>query len=167
MIILVYSALLFISNPSTVINILSGAVIWYFIGGTGLTALSSWLGILFYIAILYVIIILPVTLISIANMADNGSKLIKAFRFHEIIDKIYELGLRNFIIWYIAIGMVFLILTAVGSVIIIFLLLLIKVSGIVTFSQTFIIEDVLIALFLAPYLWMYFFRSSALFYRSE
>jgi hypothetical protein len=122
---------------------------------------------LFYIAILYVIIILPVTLISIANMADNGSKLIKAFRFHEIIDKIYELGLRNFIIWYIAIGMVFLILTAVGSVIIIFLLLLIKVSGIVTFSQTFIIEDVLIALFLAPYLWMYFFRSSALFYRSE
>jgi Protein of unknown function (DUF4013) len=167
LIILIYSAVQFVSNPSTVINILSGAVIWYFIGGTGLAALSSWLGIWFYIAVLYVIIIVPVMLISIAYMADNNSELIKAFRFREIIDEINKLGLRNLIIWYIATGMIFLVLTAVGAVILIFLLSLIKFSGIMTLSQTFILEDVLIALILAPYLFMYFYRSLALFYRSK
>jgi hypothetical protein len=167
LIILVYSAVQFVSTPSTVINILSGAVIWYLIGGTGITVLYSWLGIWFYIAVLYMIIILPVMLISIAYMANNESKLIKAFSFREIIDEIHKLGMRNLIIWYIVTGMVFLVLLAISGIVIVFLLLLTKFSGILTLSQTFILEDILVGLIITPYIFMYLFRSLALFYRSE
>jgi hypothetical protein len=81
LIILVYSAVQFVSTPSTVINILSGAVIWYLIGGTGITVLYSWLGIWFYIAVLYMIIILPVMLISIAYMANKRVNSLKHLAF--------------------------------------------------------------------------------------
>lgn len=166
LIIILYSALSFLSNPSIVINILSGVGIYYFIGGTGLTALFSWLGIWAYVIIIYAIIILPIMLMAITHMVNNDSKLIIAFRFQDIIDKISLLGWRNFIIWYIVTGVVSLILIAISSILIVILMLLIKGFGI-TFTQTLIVEDVLVPLFLLPYLFMYLFRSVALFYKSE
>ena len=38
---------------------------------------------------------------AMAHMANNDSKLLTAFRFRDIIDKISILGWRNIIIWYI------------------------------------------------------------------
>ena len=51
LIILVFAVLSFTSNPSTVINTLSGFGIWVLIGGSGLTVLPSWAGIWFIIAL--------------------------------------------------------------------------------------------------------------------
>jgi hypothetical protein len=167
LIIIVYSVLSFISNPSLVINTLSGATFWYFVGGTGFTALSSWLGILFSIIILYIIIIFPIILIAITHMAHNNSKLIYAFRFHEIIDKISILRWKNLIIWYLTTGIVLLIITF--FVIAIFGLIsgLIVAFGLGTLKQTYIVNDVLLSLIVIPYLLMFISRSLALFYNSE
>lgn len=167
LIILVYSALSFLSNPSLVINILSEAGVFYFIGGTGLTALSSWLGIWYYIIVMYAVIISPIILMAMAHMANNDSELLTAFRFRDIIDKISILGWRNIIIWYIVTGIVALILILIFLIFIALLLLLVQGFGKVAFTQTLIIEDVLIPLILAPCLFMYLFRSIALFYKSE
>ena len=165
LIILIYSALYSLSNPSTVINILSGVGIYYFIGGTGLTALFSWLGIWSYIIIIYAIIILPIILMAITHMVNNNSKLLTAFQFKDIIDKISLLGWRNLIIGYILTVIVSLSLIAIFLFFIAFLFLLMQGFGI-ALTQTLIVEDVLIPLFLLPYLLMYFFKSVALFYKS-
>ena len=64
-------------------------------------------------------------------------------------------------------GIVALILIAIFLIFIAILLLLVQGFGKVAFTQTLIIEDVLIPLSLAPCLFMYLFKSIALFYISE
>ena len=60
-------------------------------------------GIGSFIAILYLLIIIQINYIEITNMANNDSKLRMAFEFKAISYKISKIGLKNLIIWYMAI----------------------------------------------------------------
>ncbi|WP_231916441.1 DUF4013 domain-containing protein [Methanobacterium congolense] len=64
------------------------------LGGTLSTSATYGFGIdfLLLVAILYVVLIVPITLLALANMARNDSKLRSAFRFHELFSKIREIG---------------------------------------------------------------------------
>ncbi len=81
-----------LSAPSTLIKIGSSplAFIQILFGQNG-----TW----GYIALLYLIIIIPVVLMAVAYMADNNSKLDVAFRFREILHKISLIGWANIIEW--------------------------------------------------------------------
>ena len=105
-----YAILSYTSNPLTVINTLSGATVWFLIGGTGWHTLQVWMGIWFIISILYTIIIAPIIAMAYARMANNENKVIAAFQLREIFKTIVLKGWGNFIIWYIVTGILFFIL---------------------------------------------------------
>ena len=130
------------SNPSS-INI-----------NTILSLLTA--AILVCIALLYVLIILPINYMAIAHMANNHNKLRAAFRFHEIIDKIGDIGWGNLLLWYILTGTIYLIITVLGTMI----------TGIFSILNP-IIGIVLSSLIITPYLDMYLNRSIALSYMSK
>ena len=113
------------------------------------------IGILALIAILYAIIIFPILLMAIANMAHNGSKFSTAFKFSAIFNKISNIGLGNLIIWYIVTGIIYLILITMGGFISILLDLINP-----------IVEHVLTMLIITSYIWIYLSRSVALAYKS-
>jgi hypothetical protein len=102
------------------------------------------------------IVILPINYMAVAHMAENNSKLGAAFRFHEIMDKIGNIGWGNLIIWYLVIGMIYLVIWVIGSVVTSIFSILNPVIGIILSS-----------LFVTPYLYMYLNRSIALFYMSK
>jgi hypothetical protein len=112
--------------------------------------------LLVLIGISYMIIILPINYIAVTHMAKNNSKVGAAFRFHEIIDKIGSIGWGNLIIWYLVIGIIYIIISIVGSMI----------TGIFSILNP-IIGIILSSLFISPYLYMYLNRSIALIYMSE
>ena len=100
-----------LSFPST-LGILTGT---NFNGAVNLVnGTTEYLGL---IAILYTIIIIPIMLMAIVNMANNNSKLSSAFKINAILNKITSIGWKNFIKWYIVTGMVLLILMLVGTII--------------------------------------------------
>lgn len=109
------------------------------------------------IAILYMIIIYPLMIMAITYMAHKDSELSAAFRFHEILNKISNIGWSKLIAWYIVTVIIFLILVALGSLIIAIVDVLIHP----------LVGKFLIPLILLPYLYMYFARSTALIYKSE
>jgi hypothetical protein len=165
LIILIVATLSYTSNPSLVVNIVSGAVIWFTVGGTGIWPLIAWAGIWFFISILYVIIIAPITAMAIAHMANNESKLGTAFKFQDILDKIGILGWKNLITWYLTTGIVFLILILIVTII--FSICLVLIHSFAGTTTLHIIEKVSLVLILYPYLYMYLYRSIALFYKSK
>lgn len=112
-------------------------------------------GILIFIAILYTILILPVASIATANMAYYDSKLISAFKFSEIFNKIGNIGWLNFIIWYIITGIIYLVLLFIGGFI----------AGLFNLIS-FIIGGLIISLIVTPYTTIYVVRSVALIYKS-
>jgi hypothetical protein len=101
------------------------------------------------IALLYMIIVVPILLMAIANMANNDSKLSAAFRFHEILTKITSIGWENLIMWYMVIGILYLILLVISNI-----------------FPSFVWQSLLL-LSITPYFYMYLARSMALFYISE
>lgn len=113
--------------------------------------------ILVFIAFLYMIIILPITLMAIPNMADNNSRLSSAFKFQEIINKIRHKGWINLIIWYVAIGIVYLIIIIANNFI----------ANIFLILNQYFIGQILQSFTLSPILHIFFYRSIALFYKSE
>jgi len=165
LIILVLAVLSFKSNPSTVISILYGAIIWSLIGGNTINTFIVWAGTWGIIAILYCILIFPISLMAIAYMIENDSKLSEAFKFHNILDKIKIKGVIRLIIWYIMTGIVFLILMLIFTIIFVTLSYLIQdITGIVPQR---LITDILIAIIGIPFIFGYLYRSVALFYMSE
>lgn len=114
------------------------------------------LGILILIAFLYLLIVAPIVLMAVANMAYNDCKFSAAFKFGEIFNKIKHIGKINLIRWYIVTVTIYVVLLLVGSLIIGFL------SHI-----SYIIAGLLSLLVLATYLNIYLFRSVALIYTSE
>lgn len=110
------------------------------------------------ISILYAIIILPLLLMAIVNMA-YGNELGAAFRSREILNKISRIGWTKLIIWYIVTGIIFLIMATIGIFIIVNISLLIQNMG-----QN--VGQILIMLILIPYLLIYSARSTALIYKS-
>jgi hypothetical protein len=148
--------LIFAASPSLALGIIFGT---NFNGFASL--LNSPTGYLSLIAILYMIIVIPILLMAITNMANNNSKLSTAFQLNTIRDKITSIGWKKFITWYLMTGIVLLILTSVGVIILVSLMALIRIV-------TLHIVGIMIAsLILIPYLGMYIYRSVALFYMSE
>ena len=60
----------------------------------------------FSVYIVYFLIIFPISLIAIANMANNEGKLSYAFEFKVIFDKIKNIGWIKFYSWYLFTGVI-------------------------------------------------------------
>ena len=116
------------------------------------------MNIWFFIASIYMIIISPIWMMAIGNMAYNNGELHAAFKFYEIFNKIRNIGWINLIVWYLIFGILFyFIITSIGNIIqIIFIFIHITVIG-----------GVLISLSFAPYLYIYLARSISLLYNSK
>nr|WP_231551424.1 DUF4013 domain-containing protein [Methanobacterium sp. SMA-27] len=112
--------------------------------------------ILVFIALLYILIILPINYMAIAHMANNNGTIMAAFRFHEIIDKIGTIGWGNLILWYLVTGTIYIIISLVGAII----------TGIFSIINP-IVSIILNSLIIYPYLNIYLNRSIALFYLSK
>jgi hypothetical protein len=115
---------------------------------------GTWEGIFFTIGFIYMVIIFPISLMSIANMANNNSKLVSAFNFSEIKNIIGRIGLKNLIVWYITTEIGFLVIWGIMNIIIVIISNLINPF----------IGILLNALIVISYLYMYLSRSVGLFY---
>jgi Protein of unknown function (DUF4013) len=105
------------------------------------------------------IVILPFFLVAVSNMAYEG-EFRDAFRFGELIEILRDIGWLNFIKWYIATGVIFLLLFGLGTLI----SLIISISyG----SILFYLIPLLLSLILLPYVQMYYVRAVALVYKPE
>ena len=117
--------------------------------------MSLGVGIGFLYAMFYIIVILPIFIVSLVNMANNNDKLVAAFEFNEIYKKIGHIGWVNLIIWYLLTGIIFLsILGVIGTLIIVIFSLINNID----------VGGLLISVVLIPYMYMYFARSAALMY---
>ena len=85
-------------------------------------------------------------------MANHDSKLSTAFNFREIISKIANNGWMAFIIWYILTGFVFGLILGIGNT----LISIFNIGG-----------SILVSLIGFAYIYIYLFRSVALFYMSK
>ena len=114
-----------------------------------------------YVIILLIefLVILPLFLVAIANMAYER-EFAAAFRLGEIIEIIGDIGWANFVKWYVTTGLIFLLIFSIGTLI----SFLFSVS---TGSISFYIISLILALILLPYSQMYYVRALALFYRPE
>ena len=105
------------------------------------------------------LIVLPLFLIAIANMAYEG-EFEAAFRLREIIEIIGDIGLANIIKWYITTGVIFLLIFGIGTLI--SYLFSVSIS-----SYLFYIISLVLALILLPYAQIYYVRAVALIYKPE
>jgi hypothetical protein len=120
--------------------------------------MSLGIGIGIFLAIIYMIVVLPLFIVSLVHMADNNSDLKSAFKIREIFHKIRSIGWINLILWYLSSGLIFLaILTFLGTF----------TLGIFGLLHNIDIGGLLISVVIVPYLYMYFARSSALFYMKK
>jgi len=110
---------------------------------------------------LYIILITPLFLVSIAHMAFYEGEFKSAFRIHEIIEEISLIGWFKFIKWYIFIGIFFLVIELINFIL----------SYITFLIHTTILENsiiwLLISLTLVPYYYIFISRSVALFYMPD
>lgn len=115
-------------------------------------------GIYALIGILYMIIITPVLLVAIANMAYYEGELKSAFRFREILNEISSIGWFNLIKWYMVNGIIFLVIFMGINTVISYIFYLIHLD---------IVGGLLISLIVAPYFFIYFARAVALYYMPD
>jgi len=108
------------------------------------------------IAFLYKILIYPIFRIAIAHMANNESKLGSAFKLREILNKIGNVGWGKLIIWYIAVGFIFIILLIIGDIL----------AGLLGLISLFL-GIIFLYLVIMPYLYIFVSRSTALIYKSD
>ncbi len=105
------------------------------------------------------LIILPLFLIAIANMAYER-EFSAAFRLGEIIEIIVDIGWSNILKWYITTGVIFVLLFSIGT-------LISFIFSVSSGSVLFYIISLLLALILLPYSQMYYVRAVALIYKPE
>ena len=136
---------------------LIGSIIW-----SGILNFTAVLYNLFgsVIPFIYVIVIIPLFLVAIANMAYYEGELKSAFRFHEILDEIRSIGGFNLIKWYSVTGILFLALFIMGNIIT-------YIFSLTHLNIIEIIMGLLLSLTLIPYLFIYMARSLALFYMPD
>ena len=115
------------------------------------------IGILKFIADLYMIIAIPVILMALTNAATNNDKFSAAFKFREIFNKMRDIGWLNIIKWYIATGILLLIIAFIGSM----------VTMVISMATVTVLGFLILFLTVVPYLIMYLYRSAALFYMYE
>ncbi len=110
-----------------------------------------------YTPLLYLSVVAPFYGLSLANMTYSG-KLENALDFNGIIGKISRIGWGSFVVWYLfTVAVVSLVLYFGG----------LKLGGV--FNRFWPVVGGLLFVFfvVCPYVFMFFFRSSALFYISE
>ena len=105
------------------------------------------------IAVLYTIIFIPIFLMAVAHMANNNSKLVAAFKFRDIINKISTNGWINLYIWYMLTILIVLIIYELG----------VGVNNISSLINPYL-GIILISLILVPYVFIFTSRSVSLFY---
>ena len=108
------------------------------------------------IVLLEFILILPLFLVGIANMAYEG-EFKDAFRLGELFDIIKDIGWINLLKWYITSGLIFSIVVIIG----------ILVSILFSNNGNINIISFLFALILLPYSQMFYIRALALYYKPE
>ncbi|ADZ09839.1 hypothetical protein Metbo_1612 [Methanobacterium lacus] len=124
-------------------------------------ASTSVLGKIMLMAILaivgiYLIIVYPLILMALANMAKNENNISYALKLSEIRTKISEIGLGNYIGWYIVTGIIYAVIIIIGTTIIFaFGLGHVKFIGII-----------INALIIGPFASIFLYRSTSLMYRS-
>jgi len=111
------------------------------------------------IVLIEFLIILPLFLVAIANMAYER-EFGAAFRLGEIIEIIGDIGWANLIKWYVITGVIFLLIFSIGT-------LISFIFSVSTGSIPFYIISLILALILLPYSQMYYVRALALFYKPE
>lgn len=110
----------------------------------------------FFVYFLYFLILFPISLMAIANMANNDGKLRYAFEFKAIFDKIKNIGWIKFYSWYFLTSVINYLVFLIGFLIATLLFL------IPTFPQ-----ELIYLLILTPYIYIFFSRSIALIYKSD
>jgi len=150
--ILLIFSVLSTSHISIFINILFGLAKWLIIGGTVIHDVYVWMGIWFFVIILYMILIIPIIAMAIAQIANNG-KLNAAFKFKEIFKIITSKGWKYLISWYVVTVIFYLIFATVGIIL----------TGYISKFNP-LIGTVLSILIVSTYLYIYLARSVALFY---
>ncbi|MBI4813475.1 MAG: DUF4013 domain-containing protein [Methanobacterium sp.] len=115
-------------------------------------------GVTAFIGILYMVAVAPVFFMALVHMTNYDGDLKAAFRFNEIINEISEIGWGKLIIWYVTMGIIFLVLST-G----------INILAYILYPVSWLWVNVIVVLysFFIAYLIMFFARSSALLYISE
>ena len=134
-----------------------GILISGFIAGIYLATGNGMALFLILIAGLYIVIFIPIYLMALVYMADNDSKLREAFRFSEILNKMFSGKGIDLIIWYIV--------TAI-SVLVLFILGIIVTNVIGRFTSH-VVGTILLSLLVLPYIYMYLYRFLTLAYMSK
>ena len=123
-----------------------------------------------YLLILYIILVIPIILVAIANMAYYEGELKSGFRFGEIFERIFLIGWKNLIKWYIVTGFIFLILFVMIIVVynLSYLFYLNYLSTIVPLNLFPPIYGLIIpSLIIGPYAYIFLSRSVALLYMPD
>ncbi len=108
------------------------------------------------LGILYIILVVPIILVAIANMAYYEGELKSGFRIREIFEEISLIGWKNLIKWYVVIGILYLILIIIANTINSYISLINPILG-----------GLIMLLFLLPYSYIFLARSVALFYMPD
>ncbi len=111
----------------------------------------------FFVNSLYFLILFPISLIAIGNMANNDGKLSYAFKFKEIFDKIKSIGWIKFYLWYLLTCVITLLIFCIGFIIVVIYIL----------THIFPYIKLIDSLILTPYLYIFFSKSIALIYKSD
>jgi hypothetical protein len=107
----------------------------------------------YLIAFLYMIIILPVSLLAIAIMADKNGQIRTAFYPSMLLGKIKTLGPINLIKWYFITGILFFVLYLIGGIL---TNILVSIQPIIGIAFQLLI--------VVPYLYIFLYRSVGMFY---
>lgn len=120
-----------------------------------------------YLGILYTILVIPIMLIAIANMAYYKGELKSGFKIREIYEKISHIGWKNLIKWYITTGIIFLVLfmmvIVAYNLFYLFHLNYLSINEPLNLIPT-IYGFIIPTLIISPYTYIFISRSVALFY---
>jgi hypothetical protein len=111
----------------------------------------------FFVYMLYCLIIFPISLIAITNMANNDGKWSYAFKLKAIFDKIKNIGWIKFYSWYFLASVITLLVLLIG----IFLMFIFSIL-----IHNYLSIKLIDSLIITPYIYMFFSRSLALIYNS-
>ena len=106
----------------------------------------------FPFVLVYIILVMPIFLVAIANMAYEG-EFIDAFRLNELLEIIRDIGLFNVIKWYALTVAIFLIISIFGNAVA-------ELFTLLNISSLSIILDII----LIPFVYIFYGRAIALLY---
>jgi hypothetical protein len=121
-----------------------------------LAGLTGAMGILIILIVIIALFIYPMILMSLTNMVYYDNDINAALKFGEIFNKISNIGWGNFLVWYLVTGVIYLVLAAIGVLII----------GVFSLIHLKIIGGLLYPLIIGSYMSFFIYRSAALFYMS-